>query len=53
MPYYAALVGAAALCVYHQYLIRERERDACFKAFLHNNWVGAVIFAGLVLNFAL
>ena len=53
MPYYAALVGAAALCVYHQYLIRERERDACFKAFLHNNWVGAVIFEGLVLNFAL
>ena len=53
MPYYAALVGAATLCVYHQYLIRERERDACFKAFLHNNWVGAVIFAGLVLNFAL
>ena len=53
MPYYAALVGAAALCVYHQYLIREREREACFKAFLHNNWVGAVIFAGLVLNFAL
>jgi 4-hydroxybenzoate polyprenyltransferase len=53
MPYYAALVGAAALCVYHQYMIRERERDACFKAFLHNNWVGAVIFAGLVLNFAL
>ena len=53
MPYYAALVGAAALCVYHQYLIRKRERDACFKAFLHNNWVGAVIFAGLVLNFAL
>ncbi len=53
MPYYAALVGAAALCVYHQYLIRERERDACFKAFLHNNWVGAIIFAGLVLNFAL
>ncbi len=53
MPYYAALVGAAVLCVYHQYLIRERERDACFKAFLHNNWVGAIIFAGLVLNFAL
>ena len=53
MPYYAALVGAAALCVYHQYLIREREPDACFKAFLHNNWAGAVIFAGLVLNFAL
>jgi 4-hydroxybenzoate polyprenyltransferase len=52
-PYYLGLVGAAGLCVYHQYLIRERDPAACFKAFLHNNWVGAVIFAGLVLNFAL
>ena len=52
-PYYLGLVGAAALCVYHQYLIRERNPASCFKAFLHNNWVGAVIFTGLVLNFAL
>lgn len=53
LPYYLGLVGAAALCVYHQYLIRQRDPAACFKAFLHNNWVGAVVFAGLVLNFAL
>jgi 4-hydroxybenzoate polyprenyltransferase len=52
-PYYLGLVGAAGLCVYHQYLIRDREPASCFKAFLHNNWVGAVIFTGLVLNFAL
>ena len=51
--YYLGLVGAAGLCVYHQYLIRERDPAACFKAFLHNNWIGAIIFAGLVLDYAL
>ena len=30
---------------------RGRERMACFKAFLHNNWVGAAIFAGIVVDF--
>ena len=51
--YYLGLVAAAGLCVYHQYLIRERDPTACFQAFLHNNWVGVVIFAGLLLDFAL
>ncbi len=51
--YYLGLVAAAGLCVYHQYLIRERDPAECFQAFLHNNWVGVVIFAGLLLDFAL
>jgi 4-hydroxybenzoate polyprenyltransferase len=51
--YYLGLAAAAALCVYHQYLIRERDPAACFKAFLHNTWVGAVIFIGLALDYAL
>ncbi len=46
-----ALLAVAGLFCYHQYLIRSRDRDACFKAFLHNNWVGFVIFLGIVLNF--
>ena len=50
-PYYLGLFCAALLGLYHQYLIRERNPDACFRAFLHNNWVGAVIFAGVVLNY--
>lgn len=48
--YYAGLLAAAA-CVHYQYrLVRTRERDACFRAFLNNNWVGAAIFAGLVAD---
>ena len=42
---------SAALFGYHQYLIRRRERDACFKAFLHNNWTGLAILLGIVLHY--
>lgn len=47
------LLGAAALFVWQQYLIRNRERGPCFKAFLNNNWTGGVIFAGLLLDYGL
>lgn len=52
-PYYAGLVAAAALMAYHYTLVRTRERVPCFKAFLHNNWVGAVIFAGILAQYLL
>ena len=45
------LAVAAGLMAYHYTLIRERDRPQCFKAFLHNNWVGAAIFAGIVVDF--
>jgi len=51
--YYVSLIFASALFVYQQYLIRYRQREACFKAFLHNNWVGATIFAGIFLHYLL
>ncbi|WP_116367846.1 4-hydroxybenzoate octaprenyltransferase [Parahaliea mediterranea] len=52
-PWYGAgLALAAGLFIYHQWLIRERERMACFRAFLHNNWVGLAVFAGIVLHYA-
>jgi 4-hydroxybenzoate polyprenyltransferase len=51
-PYYAGLGAAAVMMAYHWTLIRGRSRDGCFRAFRHNNWVGAVIFAALVLSFA-
>ena len=46
-----SLAVSAALFGYQQYLIRSRERDACFRAFAHNNWVGMAIFAGIVLHY--
>jgi 4-hydroxybenzoate polyprenyltransferase len=51
--YYLGLGAAALLMLYHYALIRGRERDACFKAFLHNNWVGGVVFAGIAADYAL
>jgi len=47
----AGLVVSAGIIAYHYTLIRERDRPKCFKAFLHNNWVGAAIFAGWVLDY--
>jgi len=49
----AGMLLAAACAVYHYYLIRGRERDACFAAFRHNNWLGAAVFAGIALDYAL
>ena len=46
-----SLIVAAAMFGYQQYLIRDRDRDACFRAFLHNNWVGLAIFLGIVLHY--
>ena len=49
--YFLGLGIAAILAVYQQILIRKRERDKCFKAFLNNNWFGAVIFIGVMLDY--
>jgi 4-hydroxybenzoate polyprenyltransferase len=51
--YYASLAVAAGFFIYQQYLIRFREREACFKAFLNNHWVGMVVFIGIVADLAL
>lgn len=50
-PFYAGLLGAAGIAVYHLWLIRTRDPAACFRAFMHNTWIGAVIFAGIVADF--
>jgi len=49
--YYGGLAGAAAIAVYHYTLIRDRSREGCFRAFNHNNWFGAAVFAGLLLEY--
>jgi 4-hydroxybenzoate polyprenyltransferase len=51
--FYLGLAAAGLLMLYHYTLIRERRREGCFKAFLHNNWVGGVIFAGIAADYAL
>jgi 4-hydroxybenzoate polyprenyltransferase len=49
--YYLGLLAAGGIMLYHYSLIRERGREGCFKAFLHNNWVGGVIFAGIATDY--
>jgi 4-hydroxybenzoate polyprenyltransferase len=51
-PWFIALLIAAVLFGRQLVTIRDRDRDACFRAFLNNNWVGITIFLGLVLHFA-
>lgn len=49
-PYTLGLVAAAVMLVWQVWQMRDRSRERCFRAFLHNNWVGAAVFAGLVLD---
>jgi 4-hydroxybenzoate polyprenyltransferase len=49
--YAGSLLVGAALFAWQQWLIRRRESTACFRAFLHNNWFGLVIFAGIALDY--
>ncbi|MDQ3495729.1 MAG: 4-hydroxybenzoate octaprenyltransferase [Pseudomonadota bacterium] len=53
LPYWSALGIAALLVMYEFVLARHRDRDACFRAFRHNHWIGAVMFAGIALDYAL
>ena len=46
-----SLLVSSALLVYQQFLIRDRLPGPCFKAFLNNNWIGAIIFVGVLLNY--
>ena len=50
--YYVGLVVALGCAVYHWTLIRGRERTKCFRAFLHNHWLGLSVFAGVALDYA-
>jgi 4-hydroxybenzoate polyprenyltransferase len=52
-PYFAALAIAASLFAWQQWLIRQRDRDACFAAFRNNNWVGCTLWVGLLLALAI
>ena len=49
--YFAGILAALGIASYHYTMIKGRDRDKCFKAFLHNNWLGAALFAGIVLDY--
>lgn len=49
--FYTGLAVSVLLMGYQQFLIKDRVRENCFRAFLNNNWVGAAIFFGIVLNY--
>jgi 4-hydroxybenzoate polyprenyltransferase len=49
--YYAGLMLAAGIALYHYSLIKHRQREACFAAFLHNNWLGAAVFVGIAADY--
>jgi 4-hydroxybenzoate polyprenyltransferase len=48
--YDVAVMLSGLLMIYHQVLIKNREKTACFKAFLHNHYIGLVIFIGIGLS---
>jgi len=47
-PWFAGVAVAAVLFARQQYQVRNRDRDACFKAFLNNNWIGVAVWVGLL-----
>ena len=49
--FFGGIAVAAAIAIYHYTLIRHRDRARCFRAFLHNNWVGAALFVALVIDY--
>ena len=53
VAFYGGLLVAAAIALYHMKLIRQRDPQQCFRAFLHNTWFGAAVFGGIALHFLL
>ena len=52
-PWFAGILVVVILWARQWASIRGRDREACFRAFLNNNWVGFVLFLGLVGHFFL
>lgn len=51
--YQISLICSSIIMAYQYFLIKDRQRDKCFKAFLKNNWIGTLIFIGLIFNYTL
>jgi 4-hydroxybenzoate polyprenyltransferase len=50
--YYASVAAAAGLMMYHQWLARDRQPAGCFAAFMHNHYIGMVVFIGIILHYS-
>ncbi len=51
LGFYLGLTVMAGLFAYQQHLIKDRQRDACFSAFLNNNYAGLALFTGVVIHY--
>lgn len=51
LAFFGGLATAAGIALYHLWLIRERDPQQCFRAFLHNTWFGAAVFGGIALSY--
>lgn len=49
--YFGAVAVSAVMMVYHLWLARERRPEGCFRAFLHNHYIGLAVFAGIMLDY--
>ncbi len=49
--YYASVFIAAILMAWHQWVARDRQPAACFKVFMHNHYIGMIVFIGIVLHY--
>lgn len=49
--FYFSLIIAAGFFAYQQFLIKNREKEMCFKAFKNNHWVGAIVFIGIATHY--
>jgi 4-hydroxybenzoate polyprenyltransferase len=49
--YYGGLVAGGIIFLHHLWLIRRRDRDGCFRAFLNNNYFGMAVFLGIAFNY--
>jgi 4-hydroxybenzoate polyprenyltransferase len=48
--YFAGLLAGGIVALFHLHWIRDRSREGCFRAFLHNHWIGLAVFAGVLLD---
>jgi 4-hydroxybenzoate polyprenyltransferase len=49
-PFLIGIIAATGFFAYQQFLIRNRDLDGCFSAFLNNHWLGLAIFVSITVD---